>query len=200
MEQVEAVVVVPPVQVQPKTFPDQSDLHPSVLSVFPSSQTSDPKIRLSPQIGSQTDSPLNESKGQAHPISIRQALEHPSESLTFPSSQVSPVVINPSLHCSVQVSIVVLVPPAQCQPSTCPLQSPLHPVVPSVLPSSQDSPVTLSPSPQIGVHEEAPAVLVYPVMQLTQLVCAALLIVPAVQIVHIEAPAELTYPRLIIMI
>ena len=50
-EHVEAVVGVPFIQLQPFTAPVQSDLHPSVLSVLPSSHDSVPNTLLSPQIG-----------------------------------------------------------------------------------------------------------------------------------------------------
>ena len=54
-EHVEAEVVVPPVHVHPKTFPEQSDLQPSVLSILPSSQVSLPITLPSPHIGVHVD-------------------------------------------------------------------------------------------------------------------------------------------------
>ena len=48
-DHVSAVVVVPPVHDQPVTGPVQSLLQPEVLSVSPSSHTSEPALNPSPQ-------------------------------------------------------------------------------------------------------------------------------------------------------
>ena len=52
------VVGVPPEHCQPLTVPSQSAVHPSVPSVFPSSQVSPATLKPSPQIGNQTVAPL----------------------------------------------------------------------------------------------------------------------------------------------
>ena len=144
-------VVLPPVHDQPVTGPVQSDLQPEVLSVSPSSHTSEPYNRPSPQIELHEEvdptAPVHE-----YPVSVVHVLLHPSPFATSLSSHASLDNLIPSPQIGEQVSAVVVVPPDHDQPVTGSVQSLFHPNVLSVSPSSHTSEPTLKPSPQTGVH------------------------------------------------
>ena len=142
-----------PEHVHPVTYPDQSARQPNVLSVSPSSHTSEPTLKPSPQMEFHVDvDPIV--PVQEYPVSIVQVLLHPSPFATLLSSHVSIDNLIPSPQIGEQVSAVVVVPPDHDQPVTGAVQSLFHPDVLSVSPSSHTSDPCSNPSPQIGVHAD----------------------------------------------
>ena len=93
--------------------PVQSDLHPILSDVLPSSHTSDPTTLPSPQIGVQVEDVKAKLFVQVHPVSTWHVDEHPSLMFVFPSSHCSEGVMYPSLHCCEHVEAVDEDPPDQ---------------------------------------------------------------------------------------
>lgn len=116
-EQVSLFVGDPPVQFQPVST-DQQESQPSPLSVLPSSHTSSPTLRPSPQTGDQVDGGVFKTlEIQLYPTSGFQVLLQPSLLFVLPSSHVSFAIISMlSPHIVDQVSDVVGLPPVQVQP------------------------------------------------------------------------------------
>lgn len=108
--QVQGRVLLPPLQSQPLTGPEQSPLHLSKLETSPSSQTSDPTFLPSPQIGLQVEGNI---EVQVHPASTLQVLEHPSPFTVFDCSHSSEGVITPSPQTSTQTLGFKASPPEQ---------------------------------------------------------------------------------------
>ena len=78
----------PPVQVHPVSI-NQEELHPSPLTLFPSSQKPLFKLNLipSPQIALQVSFDVDDPPDQVQPVSIDQVELQPSPLFIFPSSQ-----------------------------------------------------------------------------------------------------------------
>lgn len=79
-----------------------ASLHPSRLSVLPSSHASDPALLPSPHVVEQTD---GDAPSQVHPYSTLHALLHPSPDEESPSSQASDEAFVPSPHPASHVSL-----------------------------------------------------------------------------------------------
>ena len=170
-EQILAVIESPKVQTQ-LISTEQVELHPSLATVFPSSQY--PAVgfitKPSPQISEHELAVTESPNDHVHFASTEQVESHPSPVTVFPSSQYPAVGLKifPSPQISVQTLAVIEFPSVHVHPvSTTQLAS--HPSPIATPPSSQYPAVGLYifPSPHISVHElaviESPAVQVHPV-------------------------------------
>jgi len=133
----------------------QSDKHPRLSTVFPSSHNSVPAMIESPQISVQVDFVSRGSTEQLQPpqFPMQFALHPHSGILVKLSSQFSVPTINPSSQISTQTVAVVLLPgmAEQSHPGIIPLLSARHPQ-PLFVPSSHTSFPTLFPSLGISVQ------------------------------------------------
>lgn len=110
LEHVQGAVILPPVQLQPLTGPEQSPRQKSIDETSPSSQISPRTFLPSPQIGVHTAGTV---VVQVHPVSIVQAEEQPSKSAILPSSHDSETVLFPSPQSSIHTQGFVKSPPEQ---------------------------------------------------------------------------------------
>lgn len=109
-------------QVNPVSMTQRSE-HPSNKTAFPSSHNSPEVLILFPHTSLQIVGEVMSPPEQTHPgASAEQSLRHPSVSIPFPSSQISPYTTSPSIQKGVQTEGV----PEQTHPVST-IQLALHP-------------------------------------------------------------------------
>lgn len=141
-----------PEQVKPDSIERQLAAQPSVPAVFPSSQTSDPRMPPSPQTGPHDDVSPKEGVVQPKYCSIMQVLEQPSPLLRLKSSHCSVPNLLPSPQGFVHTERAPISPEQVQSIST--VHVGLQPSFAAVFPSSHASEPYFKPSPHAVEQED----------------------------------------------